>query len=115
MDLEIFRECSAIPANVRMFMAGFVLAGKGEVHTCYHEGAICTTDRINLYVYTYAAAFRFSTRDSRKLLYNHADQGRFNPSLWSFGLGFPVVLRGHPHTFCKRLTTSIPFRLGGKN
>lgn len=49
-----FRESFAIPASVRMFMAGFLPRGKGHVHTCYHEGALSATDRITLYVCTYA-------------------------------------------------------------
>ncbi len=50
-----FRESSAIPSSVRMFMAGFLPAGKGHVHTCYHEGPLSATDCIKLYVCTYAA------------------------------------------------------------
>lgn len=48
-----FRESFAIPASVRMFMAGF-MPGKGHVHTCYHEGALSEADRFTLYVCTYA-------------------------------------------------------------
>jgi hypothetical protein len=49
-----FRESLAIPASVRMFMAGFLPRGKGHVHSCYHEGALSATDRVKLYVCTYA-------------------------------------------------------------
>jgi len=49
-----FRQSFAIPASVRMFIAGFLPRGKGHVHTCYHEGALSATDRITLYVCTYA-------------------------------------------------------------
>src|SRR5713226_119049 len=49
-----FRESSAIPSSVRMFMAGFLPRGKGHVHTCYHEGPLSPTERVNLYVCTYA-------------------------------------------------------------
>jgi hypothetical protein len=49
-----FKKEFAIPAAVRMFMAGFLPPGKGHVHTCYHEGALSATDRITLYVCTYA-------------------------------------------------------------
>ena len=35
-------------------MAGFVPMGKGEVHTSYHEGEISPTNRLKLYVCTYA-------------------------------------------------------------
>jgi hypothetical protein len=49
-----FRESFAIPAGVRMFMAGFLPRGKGHVHTCYHQGALSAGDRITLYVCTYA-------------------------------------------------------------
>jgi hypothetical protein len=49
-----FRESSAIPSSVRIFMAGFVPAGKGHVHTCYHEGPLSATERVKLYVCTYA-------------------------------------------------------------
>ena len=35
-------------------MTGFLPRGKGSVHTCYHEGALSATDRITLYVCTYA-------------------------------------------------------------
>jgi len=49
-----FRESLAVPASLRMFMAGFLPLGKGHVHTCYHEGALSATDRITLYVCTYA-------------------------------------------------------------
>src|SRR5260370_4554713 len=49
-----FRESSAIPSSVRMFMAGFLPSGKGQVHTCYHEGPLSATARIKLYVCTYA-------------------------------------------------------------
>lgn len=49
-----FRESFAIPASVRMFMAGFLPGGKGHVHTFYHEGALSATDHFTLYVCTYA-------------------------------------------------------------
>lgn len=48
-----FRASLAIPTTVRMFMAGFLPAGKGHVHTCYHEGDF-SVGHIALYVCTYA-------------------------------------------------------------
>lgn len=51
---QSFRESYTIPASVRMFMAGFLPHGKGHIHTRYHEGALPSTDRIALYVCTYA-------------------------------------------------------------
>jgi hypothetical protein len=62
-----FRESLAIPTTVRMFMAGFLPAGKGHVHTCYHEGTISATDRIILYVCTYAVGhFVFQVVDKKR-------------------------------------------------
>jgi len=45
----------AIPATVRMFLAGFLPRGQGHVHSCYQEGALSANERIVLYVCTYAA------------------------------------------------------------
>jgi hypothetical protein len=50
-----FRKERAIPATVRMFLGGYLPRGKGEVLSCYHEGALSSTDQIVLYVCTYAA------------------------------------------------------------
>jgi len=50
-----FRECLAIPpTTVQMWMAGFLPIGKGEVFTSYHDGNLSPTNRLKVYVCTYA-------------------------------------------------------------
>src|SRR5271169_3869635 len=67
-----FREVRAIPGNVRMWMAGFLPVGKGEVQTVYHNGALPNGNRIRLYVCTYAVGhFVFQVLAAR--------QGGFTP------------------------------------
>ncbi len=48
-----FRDTLTIPDSVNMWMAGFLPIGKGEVHACYHDGAV-GGHSIKLYVCTYA-------------------------------------------------------------
>lgn len=48
-----FAKILTIPPTVAMWMAGFLPRGKGEVHTCYHEGEV-SNRRLELYVLTYA-------------------------------------------------------------
>jgi len=50
-----FRKERAIPATVRMFIGGYLPRGKGEVLSCYHEGTLSGTEKVVLYVCTYAA------------------------------------------------------------
>jgi|SRR5215469_5082405 len=45
-----FRTSLAIAPNVGMWMIGFLPSAKGEAQTCYHEGGISETQRIELYV-----------------------------------------------------------------
>jgi hypothetical protein len=50
-----FREALAVPhTTVQMWMAGFLLTGKGEVFTSYHEGNLSPSNHVRLYVCTYA-------------------------------------------------------------
>jgi hypothetical protein len=49
-----FKELLAIPFNVRMWLAGFLLIGKGRVRTVYHDGATPDGSPLGLYVCTYA-------------------------------------------------------------
>jgi hypothetical protein len=62
-----FRECLAIPpTTVRMWMAAFLPIGKGEVLTSYHEGDLSPTNRLKLYVCTYAVGhLAFQERKNR--------------------------------------------------
>jgi hypothetical protein len=63
-----FRESLGIPVSVSMWMAGFVPAGKGEIHTCYHEGNTSSTNHLKLYVCTYAIGhFVFQVLAYRRL------------------------------------------------
>ena len=48
-----FREALDIPPTVAMWIAGFVPSGKGNVHTCYHEGKP-HGKQLELYVCTYS-------------------------------------------------------------
>lgn len=48
-----FRTSLMIPPNVGMWMTGFLPNAKGEAHTCYHEGGISETERIEMYVCTF--------------------------------------------------------------
>jgi hypothetical protein len=49
-----FASTLAIPFGVGMWMTGFLPIGKGEILTTYHEGALSNTNRLKLYVCTYA-------------------------------------------------------------
>jgi hypothetical protein len=49
-----FRECLAIPPNIGMWMAGFLPRAHGEVLTAYGEGQLTPTNRVRMYVCTYA-------------------------------------------------------------
>ncbi len=48
-----FAKSLIIPRNVAMWMAGFLPIGKGEVHSCYHDGEF-NNRRLEMYVCTYA-------------------------------------------------------------
>jgi len=48
-----FAKTLNIPANTQMWMAGFLLMGSGHIHSCYHEGKIDSTNRIEMHVCTY--------------------------------------------------------------
>jgi hypothetical protein len=49
-----FRNSLTIPYNVDMFLTEFVASGKGEAHTCYHDGQIPPDKSLEMYVCTYA-------------------------------------------------------------
>lgn len=87
-----FRENFAIPATVRMFMAGFLPRRKGRVLSCYHEGSLgaLSTDRITLYVCTYAVGhFVFQ-------VVGHKQQGFTNVTLQPRG---PRTFQSHAVEF----------------
>jgi hypothetical protein len=48
-----FRTSLTIPPNVGMWMTGFLPKAKGEAHSCYHEGSISESERIEMYVCTF--------------------------------------------------------------
>ncbi len=49
-----FRNSLTIPRNVGMWLTRFAPSGKGESHTCYHEGKILPDKSLEMYVCTYA-------------------------------------------------------------
>jgi len=78
---------------------GFLPTGKGHVHTCYHEGALSATERITLYVCTYAVGhFIFQVVGQKQQGYTNVTlQPR---ELQSFAVEFwpwvPAALHGRP-------------------
>jgi hypothetical protein len=52
---HVFKNERAIPATVRTFFGAYLPRGKGEVHSCYHDGVLRPNEQIKLYVCTYAA------------------------------------------------------------
>jgi hypothetical protein len=48
-----FRKSLTIPTNVRMWLAGFLPSGSGEICPAYHEGQLSPEKRIEMYVCTY--------------------------------------------------------------
>jgi hypothetical protein len=49
-----FRKCHAIPASVRMWLAGFASLERGNAKTIYHEGEDSTGNRFQFYICTYS-------------------------------------------------------------
>jgi hypothetical protein len=49
-----FAKALNIPRNTQIWMAGFLPMGSGHIHSCYHEGKIDSTNRIEMHVCTYS-------------------------------------------------------------